>query len=627
MFRRVSCGVELRIGLNWTLGRNRFTGIAFVDFGRPSENQLLLTMNFLLFQLQRLLMLPVTLMKSPMELFSAFSDGSVRSEAFVKGLPAVLVMVGITMAVLLTSLGGQESIVEFYSSELQKADNESKILQAELQQALISENALSENSDGSTQVKAKDDDPRQVEIDLLSEKTDIYLKKLIKIQPDQREYRYRLALKSLADGDVQRCFEMMKQISPLDTPGYPQAHLQLALLYENAPAKSPIDRVGNLDTALTHVEHCLTNDINNLEALKIKARLLILKGSTEDARLTFKRVFDADPKYFRPLIQLQREEVERKATLLTASSAFSTQLASAEVQKDSARWVSAWQGYAQSMSMLEDFETLELRLLREMDRYKDGNDNLARQPFLKQYLAQLYISWAGAENGDPLRMGMLESTEADQLAMLDFYAKAFSYNENDRTVLQCISRLAYSKYDSVQQKARQIYDPEKQTNLPPEVLNQMGLQALKSKDYELAQQHYERARSLAPDNPAILNNLAYAYLKGEDEGDDSQKVINSKKKSNAERAHDLVAQAMRLIPKENLNSPNMSMYRHTLGTALMQLKNYAAAAAEFEKALAIRPESEDVLRSVIICYDNFNLDSTPYRNKLDQVLAKKNEDE
>ena len=584
-------------------------------------------MNFLLFQLQRLLMLPVALMKSPMDLFTAFSDGSVRSEAFVKGLPAVLVAVGITLAVLLTSLGGQESLVEFYSSELQKADNESKILQAELQQALISENALSENSDGSGQIKAKDDDPRQVKINELSEKTDVYLRKLIKVQPDQREYKYRLSLKALADGDVRRCFEMMKQISPLDTPGYPQAHLQLALFYENAPAKSPIERVSNIDTALTHVEHCLTNDINNLEALKIKARLLMLKGSTEDARITFKKVFEADPKYFRPLLALQKAEVERKATLLTASSAFSTQLSSAEVQKDSARWVAAWQGYAQSMTLLKDFETLELRLLREMDRYKDGTDNMARQPFLKQYLAQLYISWTLAENGDPLRAEMLELPEADQLSMLDFYAKAFSYNENDRTVLQSVSRMSFSKYAAVREKARQIYDPEKQTNLPPEVLNQMGLQALKSKNYELAQQHYERARSLAPDNPAILNNLAYAYLKGEDEGDYSQEDWNTKKKSNAERAHDLVAQAMRLIPPDKLNSPNMSMYRHTLGTALMQLKNYAAAAAEFEQALAIRPENVDVLKSVIVCYDNFNLDSTPYRNKLNEVLEKNKADE
>ena len=116
--------------------------------------------------------------------------------------------------------------------------------------------------------------------------------------------------------------------------------------------------------------------------------------------------------------------MERKSTLLTASSAFSTQLNSSEVQKDSARWVSAWQGYAQSMTMLEEFEELEDRLVRELDRYKDGSDNLARQPFLKQYLAQLYIGWTIATNGDPLRKDLLRFPEEVQLEMLEFYAKA-----------------------------------------------------------------------------------------------------------------------------------------------------------------------------------------------------------
>lgn len=582
-------------------------------------------MNFLLFQLQRLLMLPIRLITSPLEVFSALSDGSERSDALVKGLPAaVAIAIAGVLAMFFMSGGGQESLVESYSSELQKTDNQRKILQAELQQSISSQKALAENSSsdpGSTEIG--EDDPRRAEIEKLNEQTNIYLRKLIKIQPDQREYKYRLALRALAEGDVRRCFSMMKQISPLDTPGYPPAHLQLALLYENSPAKTALQRISNIDTALVHVEHCLTNDINNLDALKIKARLLSLKGSRKDARATFKRVFDADPKYFRPLIELQENEAERQSTLVTASSAFSQQLTSSEVQKDSARWVEAWRGYAQTMTMLQEFTTLELRLLRELERYKDSSDNLARMPFLKQYLAQLYISWTVAENGDPLRKDLLAFSEKTQASMLEYYAKAFSYNENDRTVLQSISRLAFSPYKSVKEQARQIYDPEVQTNLPPEVLNQMGLQALKDKDYKTAQRHYERARALAPENPAILNNLAYAYLKGEDEGNFTQSELLRKKKSNAERAHDLVAQAMRLLPSSQRNSPNMSMYRHTLGTALMQLKNYAAAAAEFEQALAIRPENVDLLKSVIVCYDNFNLDSTPYRDKLDRVLAKK----
>ena len=561
-------------------------------------------------------MLPVRLVTSPMEVFSAISDGSGRSDAMVKGLPAAIVALLGSAAVFFMG-SNQENLIESYTSKLQRTDNQRKILKAELRQSLLNKSALGAGATADT----SDDETREAEIEQLNQQSNIYLNKLISIEPDQNEFRYRLALRALEEGNVQKCLKMMKQISPLDTPGYPPAHLQLALLFENSPAKNSIQRIANLDKALIHVEHCLTNDINNLDALKIKARLLTLKGSRADARIAFKKIFEAEPKYFRPLIQLQDSESERNSTLLTASSAFSQQLSSSEVQKDSARWVAAWQGYAQTMTLLKQFPELEVRLLKELDRYKDSSDNLARLPFLKQYLAQLYISWTNSTNGNPMSKDLRAFSEETQLDMLDFYAKAFSYKESDNTLLQTIARLAFSSHQAVRDKARAIYNPEDQADLPPAVLNQMGLKALSIKDYISAQKYYERAKALAPSNPAILNNLAYAYLKGEDEGDASQSEINRQRKSNAERAHDLVAQAIRALPDNQRNSPNMSMYRHTLGTALMQLKNYAAAAAEFEQALSIRPDNVDLLESVIVCYDNFNLDSTPYRNKLESIIA------
>lgn len=578
-------------------------------------------MNFLLFQLQRLLMLPARLITSPLEVFSAFSDGSARNEAFLKGLPALLVASVGTLAVLVTSLGGQQSLVDFYDSQLQKTDNRRKIVQSELQQSLINQSAGALGSDVASLQKLKDEDPRTKEIERLSQEAEIYLNKLIKLQPDQREYKFRLATRAYVENDLRRCLEIMKQIAPLDAPGYPEAHLSLAKLLQSAPTNSKIQRISNLDTALTHIEHCLTNDLNNLDALKIKANLLNQKGSRVEARNTFKKVFDQDPRYFIPLIQLQSSDEEKKATLLAAAAAFSQQLNSTDVQKDSKRWVAAWEGYAESTRQLGDYAEVEDRLLGEIDRYKDDTENITRLPFLKSYLAKLYFSWCLVEIGSPLQKDLLEFSEADQLKMLDFFSKAYSYDENERTVLQSLARLSFSQFKNISQKARQIYDPETQSNLPPEVLNQMGLEALKSRDYKLAQRYYERARAISPNSSAMLNNLAYAYLKGEDEGDFSESELLRKRKSNAERAHDLVAQAMRLLPQSELNSPNMSRYRHTLGTALMQLKNYAAAVAEFEQALAIRPNNVELLQSLIVCYDNYNLDSTPYRNKLERVLA------
>lgn len=566
-------------------------------------------------------MLPVRLITSPMEVLSAVSDGSARNEAFLKGVPALLVASLGTIAVLVMTLGGQESLVDYYASQLQKTENQRKIIQSELRQSLVNQSAAVSGADAANIQKLRDEDPRSKEIAELNDEEEIYLNKLIKLRPDQREYKYRLASQAYAKNDIRRCFEIMKQIAPLDAPGYPDAHLRLAKLYESAPTNSRIQRISNLDTALTHIDHCLTNDLNNLDALKIKANLLNLKGSRVEARQTFKKVFDSDPRYFIPLIQLQSSPDDQKATLLSAASAFSQQLSSSEVQKDPKQWVAAWEGYFESMRRLGEFSEVEVRLLKELDRYKDSVENITRLPFLNRYLAQIYVSWCFADVGSPLQKELIAVTESQQLKMLDYLTKAYSHDENERTVLQCIARLAFSQYQSVGQKARQIYDPETQANLPPEVLNQLGLEALRDRDYKRAQQYYERARALSPNSPAMLNNLAYAYLKGEDEGDFSQSELLRKQKSNAERAHDLVAQAIRLLPSSEINSPVMSKYRHTLGTALMQLKNYAAAVAEFEKALAYRPDNVELLKSLVVCYDNFNLDSTPYRNKLERLTS------
>ena len=95
--------------------------------------------------------------------------------------------------------------------------------------------------------------------------------------------------------------------------------------------------------------------------------------------------------------------------------------------------------------------------------------------------------------------------------------------------------------------------------------------------------------------------------------------------SNASRAHRLVEQAIRLLPNRLKNSSQMSMYRHTMGTALMQLGNYPGAAAQFELALIARPTEEELIESVIDCYKRYNLDVGPYQRKLEEVRKGKQE--
>jgi tetratricopeptide (TPR) repeat protein len=214
----------------------------------------------------------------------------------------------------------------------------------------------------------------------------------------------------------------------------------------------------------------------------------------------------------------------------------------------------------------------------------------------------------------------LSFSEEDQRRLLNFYSKAYSYNEKDQALLQSLAKLGGSSFPSIVEAAKEIYDPSASNNLPPGVLNQIALEALNKGDFRQAQKYYERAKAISPNNSGILNNLAFAYLKS---NDGEEQLTEDEKISNASRAHRLVEQAIRLLPGGLRNDSQMSMYRHTMGTALMQLGNFPGAAAQFELALLARPNEEELIQSVIDCYEQYDLDASPYERRLAKVQREK----
>ena len=132
---------------------------------------------------------------------------------------------------------------------------------------------------------------------------------------------YQLAVRFYKRGDSanrNRAIEILRRIAPLDKPGLPAAHLQLAQRLERMPAKSNIQKRANVDNALEHIKQCLTRDANNYDALKLKARLLQLRGSTSESREVFEQLFEENPVYVTPLLQLGVSEAKR-ATILDLS--------------------------------------------------------------------------------------------------------------------------------------------------------------------------------------------------------------------------------------------------------------------------------------------------------------------
>ena len=586
-------------------------------------------MDFLLFQIKRIVGFFGGILSAPSELVGIVWDGSGRSNNLVLGLPSVIIGTAGFLAVFLMQWGGTGAMIKKYSDRVQSNLNREQLLEVDLRQSLISQLSLAGGgaADAEKVQKLKAEDPRTAEISALGEESVIYLNKLVTLEPENKDHLYQLAVRFYKRGDQgnrSRAIEILKQIAPLDKPGLPAAHLQLAQRLERLPVTSAIEKRVNIDKALEHIKQCLTRDAKNLDALKVKARLLRYRGSNTESREVFEQLFEENPVYVTPLLQLGVSEAKRATILDSAANRYLADLRKKDIRKDTIKWVGTWEGVVKVLIQKKDFVRLKELLEKDLKQYSQADETAGRVPFLKQNLCRVYLAWANAEIGNPFSAIDLTYDEREQRRLLEFYSKAYSYNEKNQFLLQSLAKLGASKFPAIVEAATEIYDPATSNNLPPGVLNQIALEALNKGDFREAQQYYERAKSISPNSPSILNNLAFAYLKAE--GDEGNPLTEDEKISNASRAHRLVEQAIRLLPNGLKNSPQMSMYRHTMGTALMQLGNYPGAAAQFEMALHARPTEVELIESVIDCYKRYNLDAAPYQRQLDKVLKEKQDD-
>ena len=578
-------------------------------------------MDFILFQIRRIIGFFSGIVSAPGEVLGMFWDGSGRSNSFVLGLPAILIGVGGFLSVFLVSWGGIEDVATTYAKRVESNNNRQAILEAELQQSLFSARTEIDggNIDAEKLKQMRDEDPKSQEIKDLEQASLLYLAKLAELEPDNEDHKFQQALRYARSGDSNRGRSLLERIAPLDKPGHPQAHLQLATVYERQPARSPADKRYNINTALSHVEQCLLRDERNIDALRIKARLLNLKGAKQEAREVYYLLFDQNPVYFEALLNLGVDGAEKTSMLSSAASRYLEELRTPDVASNAVSWVRAWNGTFNVLVAKEDFARLEELLLNDLQRYSQDSSATGRIPFLKQRLCGLYYSWGHSQIDNPVTSQRTFS-KSEQLKLLEFYTKAHSYNEKDKDVLQYLTKLTASVYPEVAQAATQIYDPRNTQNIPAGVLNQLALEALAQERFADAQELYERARIINENNPAILNNLAYSYLK---DAALAPGLTDEERRSRASRAHKLIDQAIRILPQRSRTPAQVSQYRHTLGEALMQLGNYPSAAAQFEIALAGRPYSEEILKSLISCYKLYDLDASPFQQRLAEAIANK----
>jgi tetratricopeptide (TPR) repeat protein len=358
-------------------------------------------------------------------------------------------------------------------------------------------------------------------------------------------------------------------------------------------------------------------DKKNTAALDIKANSLIQLGRTTEAYAVFETLFEDNPHYFPRLIAINRtlkSPLKNTEILLSAQNRLHQMIRS---QRDNtAAWSMAWRSY---INCLIEQNTLDENRDEILDKIRDEvqaeiklnegrSDFEVRKQELDRHLAISAIS--DARRLRPDRNHDYEKEPVDFTKILSLLTEAASLDPNSLELKRVVADL-YLFYPVDQAEVAKIYDPYADPNPPAFIYDLLGTKALEKNNFSEAISFLEKARATEPDNPNVLNNLAWAYLSG----------------TNTDPNRALFLSNLAITNWQKLSSAKdpetASHFLHTRGTAYLRLDRFVEAQADLSRALDGRPDHLGTLRSLIACCDATG-DKTQgdvYRMRLEELTA------
>ena len=263
-------------------------------------------MNFLFYHLRRLVTFPIRAITSPGEAIGNAWSESRRNRSLILGLPA-LIIAGVAVAAIgSVQLVSQAYLEDDYDFRYQKTTADLGQLSKEL--------ARTQNVQaiGSAGQKVISDEDKQ-KLQELRDAQEIFLDKLISLDPENNEYRFNLAKLVASRNDKAHAYSILTELAPEDKPGYYVAHFVLAKNFFDKPARNQMELSGNLDVALKHINHVLTRDDKNSDAKLLKARILTKIQRYPEAYDLYEELFELNPNFYREMTELNRRMGKNRA--------------------------------------------------------------------------------------------------------------------------------------------------------------------------------------------------------------------------------------------------------------------------------------------------------------------------
>ncbi len=376
--------------------------------------------------------------------------------------------------------------------------------------------------------------------------------------------RYQLALATEQLGQAERAAALMRDLAPLDRPGYGPAHLRLAQYMLARPELS----VEGQREAENHLQQALNDKSIALQAHLLLAQRLLATGREESAEPHMLKAAEAWPELRLTLARFYSSRNRKGEAESQAASAVEVfkQLA----ERDDRDRSTAQIHWAEALVLLNKFPQA-LAVL-------EGGPESGKQS-RRQARAQVYALWVKSlEDG--------HSNHPEQTFAL--IQQGLQEDQQNASLLQRI--LDFTKREGKEgDKARRILETLLAEGKSPTILHLMlGIDLWRNGDKAGGRQHLEQAYQASSQAPLIANNLAWMLANGDPPD---------------------LPRALELIESVLKREPNQLRFRNTRGHILAKLGQWQQAVTDLEASLTALPDKSQCHSTLAEAYDHLGLPS------------------
>ena len=411
------------------------------------------------------------------------------NQALYKGIPALLFAVFALLFLVVGELNAGKTLIEKYEDDLAVIAEEESQLKKDLSQELQMAQANNKQLDVDTAEIGRLRD----RLATLLESKKIVLSKLHSLAPTEGKYQFQLANTFFTKSELAQIMpvnnenalkirqeraknlrnqgtSIMKQIAPLDKPGYLEAHLFLANNSVPKGSLSPREQLRLLRLADRHLDHAIVLDNSNTTALSMKVLIAEKFGQLDKAKIHLRKLFETDPYVYPQLCRLNVRlgvAEDNLAVLHSARLRLKGQLSRMTGSSDTRIKCATF--------LIDTYHRLDN--IDEADRVV--NDEMSKFPKIPK--VQIWGKRLIAISQEIRYIATEPITSENAVEMIGYLRNGHEHDPSNQKILGHLARLQDSDIPEVAKLSKEIYQPGEKA--PASVENIIGSQALTEKNY------------------------------------------------------------------------------------------------------------------------------------------------